>query len=338
MNNRPKVSVVMANYNTPIAYLKQAIDSILEQSLIDFEFIIIDDNSSDESYSFIKSYDDDRIVLVRNSLNLGLTKSLNKGLGLAKGDYIARMDSDDISEKRRLEIQCKYLEEHKDTIACGTWIKHIGEWEGRRSSEYYKGNIPGREQAKIMLLSGDTINLYHPSAMFNNELLKKYDLKYDERFLYSQDYKMWCDCLKYGNLSIVPEVLLNYRIHNKSISIDKEKMQDFCTKQIMLEQLTNIKLNLNQQQQNVYLDLWRDSANISFEQREVIDLVISANEKNVYFDKRQLRKALNIKWMKKIYRAIKNESNFVNKLNYIRQLSPRYYFELIKYGVKQWLK
>jgi glycosyltransferase involved in cell wall biosynthesis len=120
----PRISVVMSVYNGE-KYLRQAIESILQQTYTDFEFIIIDDGSTDSSREIIQSYDDKRIRLVINEQNIGLTKSLNKGIRLAKGEFIARMDADDISLPQRFEKQVAYLDSHPEVGVLGTYANII---------------------------------------------------------------------------------------------------------------------------------------------------------------------------------------------------------------------
>ncbi|MDD4353774.1 MAG: glycosyltransferase family A protein, partial [Candidatus Nanoarchaeia archaeon] len=116
-----RISVIMSAYNTE-RYIAEAIESILNQTFKDFEFIIIDDGSTDDSLKIIKRYvkKDRRIKLIHNKKNIGLTKSLNKGLKIAKGQYIARMDADDISLPQRFQIQYDFLEKNKDIFLIGT--------------------------------------------------------------------------------------------------------------------------------------------------------------------------------------------------------------------------
>ena len=111
------VSVIMSNYNTPEEYLRESIESILNQTYSHIEFIIVDDCSTDNSLNVIKSYKDDRIVLIENTENLGLTKSLNKALKQAKGEFVARMDADDISLPTRFEKQVAFLKQNSDVDA-----------------------------------------------------------------------------------------------------------------------------------------------------------------------------------------------------------------------------
>src|SRR3990167_9325600 len=121
----PLVTVLMPVYNGK-KYLKEAIESVLNQTFRDFEFLIIDDGSTDKSAEIIKSFNDARIRLERNVTNLGLIKTLNNGLTLSRGKYIARMDCDDISLPKRLSVQVNFMEKHPEIGICGSWVKVMG--------------------------------------------------------------------------------------------------------------------------------------------------------------------------------------------------------------------
>ena len=130
-----KISVVMAVYNGE-KYLRSAIDSILSQTYIDFEFIIIDDCSTDNTANILESYTDSRIQIIRNEKNLRLPASLNKGLKIAKGKYIARMDADDIAMPDRFEKQVKYLEAHQEVAVIGGSFQVFNEFGKDIYDEY----------------------------------------------------------------------------------------------------------------------------------------------------------------------------------------------------------
>ena len=121
-----QISVIMPVYNTPVPILKEAVDSILNQTFQDFEFIIIDDCSSDGSWEYLSSLRDSRIKLFRNTTNLGIAKTLNIGFRHAKGKYIARMDSDDVSMPDRLRRQFNFMERHPDVMVCGANTQNFG--------------------------------------------------------------------------------------------------------------------------------------------------------------------------------------------------------------------
>src|SRR4051794_29608800 len=120
----PKVTVLLAVYNGE-RYLREAIDSILGQTFQDFEFLIINDGSTDSTREIILSYHDPRIRLVDNEDNIGQTRSLNRGLALAAGQFVARQDADDISEPERLASQVAFLEIHPEVVLLGTWYRKI---------------------------------------------------------------------------------------------------------------------------------------------------------------------------------------------------------------------
>lgn len=200
----------MAVYNCQ-DFLKDAIDSILNQTFIDFEFIIIEDCSTDDSFSILNKIIDERVIIHRNLRNQGLTKSLNIGLTMSRGEYIARMDSDDISYSDRFAKQVKFLDNHKDVGVVGSWVKQIGASDSmiqypQSSSEIFNS-----------YLTGDRV-VAHPTAMIRKCLLIDNNIKYDESFIVAQDLKLWNELKHYSNITNIQEPLLFYRIHNNSIS------------------------------------------------------------------------------------------------------------------------
>ena len=150
MEQTPIISVIMPTYNTPVEMLSKAVDSVLGQTYRDFEFIIIDDYSTDASVEYLASLQDERVKVIRNPQNLGITKSLNVALSHAKGRYIARMDSDDICLPKRLEKQLAFMESHPEVIVCGTWIETFGD-----TSYVMKRVIPEQEYLRCSFLRAD---------------------------------------------------------------------------------------------------------------------------------------------------------------------------------------
>lgn len=180
-NKKPKVTVLMPVYNGE-KYLKEAIESILSQTFTDFEFLIINDGSTDGSVDIIESYDDERIRLVHNEKNIRLALSLNRGLELSRGEYIARMDCDDIALPERLEKQVSFMDKNPGVGMCGTWIKTIGEIEGdiwKYPTDY--------DTIKCSLLFVSTFA--HPSIMIRKSVVDKYNVRYS-KFLKSQKFNM----------------------------------------------------------------------------------------------------------------------------------------------------
>lgn len=157
------ISVIMPVFNTKEEYLKQAIESILNQTFIDFEFIIINDGSTNNAEEIILSYDDPRIKYIKNEYNLKLIKTLNKGLSLASGKYIARLDADDTCTEERLQKQFDYMEEHPNIGLLGTFITLLPEQKKLNL-------ITDSKQLKIILRYGKNC-LTHSSVMIRKSIL-----------------------------------------------------------------------------------------------------------------------------------------------------------------------
>ena len=244
----PTVSVVMPVYNTPISYLREATESILQQTYTDFEFIIVDDHSNEETVGYLSSLTDARIRILRNSENLGITKSLNKGFAVASGKYIARMDADDISVPTRLEKQVRFMEDNPDVIVCGTAVRFFSETGDKN---LYRPQIDNMEEFRIRLLF-ENRGPIHPSVMYRSSMLEKYHISYDERFPFAQDYAMWVTCSKNGSIRIIDEVLLFYREHKKQVSITGLTVQDNCATRIREKQLKKLIGPVSEQQKEIH--------------------------------------------------------------------------------------
>jgi|APSaa5957512622_1039677.scaffolds.fasta_scaffold13584_3 glycosyltransferase involved in cell wall biosynthesis len=207
--NNPKISVVFPVFNAE-AYLEESITSILDQSFKDFELILIEDGSKDGSKKILKEFKkrDKRVILLENSSNLGLQVSLNKGLDVAKGKYIARMDADDLSLEKRFEKQFNYLEKHKDIFLVGTSAEIIDNL-GNKLGVLNK--FDNSRKVKRKLLVSNT--MIHPSIMFRNTR----DLKYREKFKCSEDYDFYLRIISSGRkITNLPDILLKYRLSNGS--------------------------------------------------------------------------------------------------------------------------
>lgn len=323
------ISVVMSNYNTPIKYLKESIDSVLNQTYSNFEFIIIDDSSTDDSLEFIKSYDDPRIKLIVNEENIGLTKSLNKGFEVAQCEFIARMDSDDICYPERFEKQIAYMKEHPDTIVCGTWADIIDENGVLREGDWTRKSIEDMEQYKINLLFCNYPVVLHPSVLFNHALLNKYCIKYNNTYRYAQDYDMWTQCSKYANCFIIQETLLQYRIHNNSITCSKRDYQKKYVFQIVQIQLSVLHLQLPNNIKDAHILFPKGEAQFSITLKKWIKQIINANKKYQVFNHKKIKKILWYYWSKTCYAELSHSSAF-KRLTLIISLSPRCIINLFR--------
>lgn len=208
------ISVVMSVYNGAL-YLRQSLDSILAQTYKDFEFIVVDDGSFDNTWEILQDYasKDDRFILVRNGCNMGLSSSLNKGVLLAQGNYIARQDDDDVSLPNRFEKQVRYLDAHSDVamISCNIYrIDATGRLLRKMRTYCQIELIPW-----YLLFSNHIRG--HSQVMFRRKTFMKTG-GYSEVFKYSQDYDLWVRLLKHGKIDILPDFLQQYRWHDNRIS------------------------------------------------------------------------------------------------------------------------
>ena len=212
----PKVSIIMPVYNAG-EFLKESMESILSQSFKDFEFIIINDCSTDDSLRIIKKYqeNDKRIKLINNKENLGVKKSLNKALKVANGKYLARMDADDISLQDRFKIQFNYLENHPEIFLIGGSAIVISQ-KGDKWGVFEKYDNYKKIKNKLLKINC----MVHPSIMFRNTN----ELFYREKFIRSEDYDLYLRLLSSGkNITNLPNFLIKYRISDGTGSYKNQK-------------------------------------------------------------------------------------------------------------------
>lgn len=243
MKEMPLVSIIMPVYNSE-EYILESLGSILNQTYKNMEIIIIDDCSCDRSVEIIKKVLDNRICLVCNSINLGVAETLNKGLKLAKGKYIARMDSDDIAEPRRIEHQVKYLEKKQEAGACGTGIKFMGDMSGER--------IFSNQSECVLVDLLFQCALCHPTVMIRKEILDKNGLKYENEFEKAEDYRLWCKLGLYTDIVNLRGVYLNYRIHGKQVSETHKIKQQNTSDKIRMEFLKDNGIILSTKEVTVF--------------------------------------------------------------------------------------
>lgn len=213
----PLVSVVFPAYNAEKT-IKEAIDSIISQTYPNWELLAIDDGSTDSTASIIQSYNDKRIKYFKNECNIGLINTLNRGITLCSGKYIARMDSDDISEPERFAKQVSYMEENSHVIVCGSNIRMFGKKEGL---DY---NVIARYENDDKALKNRLVSspcFAHPAVMIRRDVIISAEIKYKEGYDYAEDYKLWIDLMQYGDYYNIDEVLLNYRLSDTQMTQKK---------------------------------------------------------------------------------------------------------------------
>ncbi len=213
MSEQPKISVIMSVYNGE-DYLTEAIDSVLNQTFKDFELIIIDDCSTDSTAEILNQYacEDDRVKVYTNETNLRLPSSLNKALSLSKGEYVARMDADDICLPNRLEKQYEFMKNNPNVALSSCRFMTV------KNGVVASGGCGGRndnDSIKALLLVTNPI--LHPGIIAKAEVIK--ELGYDKDFTCTEDMELWTRFVMAGyEVEILPEYLMIYRLHDKQIT------------------------------------------------------------------------------------------------------------------------
>ena len=233
--NNPKISVLMSAYNSE-QYIAEAIESILNQTFSDFEFIIINDGSTDDTSAIIKGFEnkDKRIRFIDNKVNQGISAVANFGLSIACGEYIARMDSDDISHPERFEKQVAYMDSHPECGVLSASYHMFGDVDHITVHPEYVGALD--------LLVGCYVA--NPVAMIRKSVMDKYNFVYDKNYICAEDYDLWARMVRVTEIHNLPDVLLEYRWHKTNISKSCSEIQAENVKRIrqgILDYLTHDK-------------------------------------------------------------------------------------------------
>jgi len=219
-------------------FVRDTIESILNQSFKDFEFIIVDDCSSDSTVEIVKSYQDNRIRFFQNPHNLGISKTRNRGLELARGSYIFATDQDDVSLPTRLEVQIGFMQQHPDMVMIGSSAK---EWRNGEISSVYKAESrPEILHWRLFSRCG----IVHSSICIRNDILKRYSIRYDPAYHYAEDFVLFHKLAERGRIAILPDDLVIYREHetNASVKFNSEMEQNG---QLFLQSQFSNALSLN---------------------------------------------------------------------------------------------
>ena len=231
----PLVSVLMPVYNAKSDEFRQAIESILNQTYTDFEFLIVNDGSTNDTEDVVLSYDDSRIRYVKNEKNEKIVASLNKGLSLCRGKYVARLDADDYSTLTRLEKQVEYMENYPNIGLLGTYYKRV--YSGNEINKPTNLTEP-TEPLDVKLFSRYIRGcIQHSSAMIRRSVLVENNLKYNRNCIHAEDIKLWSDMSYHCDLAVLPEVLSFYRTSEDGISRSNFEWQNKMCNVIILDNM-----------------------------------------------------------------------------------------------------
>lgn len=231
-----KVTILLPAYNAAL-YLRDSLDSIMRQAFKDFDVLLIDDGSMDDTSKIAIEYSniDRRIKYYKNEKNIGLIKTLNKGLSLAKGEYIVRMDADDIMFDDRLYKQVKYMDSNPECFVCGGQMEYIGGLTGMAP-------ILPQKYEDLLYLSLINCPLYHPTTIIRNSAIKQFGLKYNDSYKHAEDYKFWSDIIfsHPNSIANIKDVVLFYRISNNQITTKYSDEQDLISKIVRRENVQHV--------------------------------------------------------------------------------------------------
>ncbi len=287
MEVNPKISVIMPVYNGE-KYLREAIDSILKQTFTDFEFIILNDGSIDKTEEIILSYDDHRIVYVKNESNLKVEETLNKGIQLAKGEYIARMDADDISLPERFEKQLKVMEKNPNIDICGSWMQRFND----HGDINIRHNVETHDEIKVHMLFYTAFA--HNVLLIKKEFFEHY--RYIKQYDRAEDYDLWIRSIDQCSFYNIQEVLVKYRMHNAQVTQRSEDDINPAWIEVNKGYLDRIGYSLNDKERECFYSLNRPQLNTYRKSEKLIKKILMHNEKSGYFDQDILKRELGKKY------------------------------------------
>jgi glycosyltransferase involved in cell wall biosynthesis len=294
-------------------FLREAIDSILNQTFKDFELLIINDGSTDSSEEIIKSYTDPRINYHKNEHNLKLIATLNKGLALAGGKYIVRMDADDISLPERIEKQVAFMEKHEDVMVCGSWAESFG---GDKILLHY---LAGHEEIMFRMLY--QCHLVHPTIIMRAKEVKEFKPHFDPAFIHAEDYEFFVRLGYVYKLANIREVLLKYRYHAGSVSQSHREIQKHNSEIIRLQQFERLGYPVNVQLledfEHINHHAYGRVNSSAAEIKALLEGIVKGNERTLIFDPHFLVKKVSHLWFNYCYHvstpAIFNGSKILSR-------------------------
>ena len=281
----PGVSVIIPVYNAE-AFLEESIKSILGQTFDDFELILINDGSTDSSYEIMKKYEaiDGRILII-NKCNEGIVQALNQGIHLASGNYICRMDADDIAEHSRIKTQLDYMEDN-DIDICGSFITKI----------YNDGNEKLAKFPDTFQQFSDNLVTFgrlfaHPATMFRKKVFESFEYS---NFEHIEDYALWLEVFTKSDfkMSNCPRELLKYRVHEKQVSKIYKKAQRLAIVDVFYSKLSSYNGGITHEMCSIHYEVIKKSKRLKQDEltqyavlfRILFELYFSKNLNSKYLE------------------------------------------------------
>jgi len=298
---KPQVTVLMPVHNGG-AFLPEAVNSILAQTFSDFEFLIIDDASTDQTVAYLQNLREPRVRLLKSERRLQIAGALNLGLDHARGEWIARMDADDISLPERLSRQLDFLAKHPEVGLCGGRITYFGFYTGR-----FYGLPLSYEDVRSSALFDNPFT--HPTVMMRKDLFERHGLRYDSDFCPADDYDLWVRAMNHFPAMNMDRVVLRYRTHRGSLTSMEWTDMDAHSYRIAARELKALGLDVDAETVRFHRNIGRIG---NSEIREIKDLqraekwlqrILAANDQTGYYHPAALRRAVGDIWYRVCYHA-----------------------------------
>jgi glycosyltransferase involved in cell wall biosynthesis len=294
----PSITVLMPVYNGE-KYLREAIDSILNQSFQNFEFLIINDGSTDKSEEIILSYTDPRIRYVKNEANLKLIASLNKGFDLALGKYVVRADADDTNHPERLRLQFEFMEQNPDVGLSGSGFETFGENVDSKTVVY------AHDHNTICLKHLYQIHLSHGTSIFRMSVVRQHKLYFDPEFAHAEDYELWTRFSEVSKLANIPQVLYRVRHHEQEVSKLHSALQQENSMRIKQRQFKKMGIELSSAELQLFTQIsqheYLHSKSFIADVRNLLERLVTANNVSAVIDRPFFNRALANYWFNVTY-------------------------------------
>lgn len=330
MKNQPLVSVLLPAYNAE-KFILEAVLSMTSQTYSNLEIIVINDGSTDGTEEKINKIKDNRIKLIRNEVNLGLIGTLNKGISLCNGKYIARMDADDISAPDRIELQVQRMEENSHFGICGTWFETYRGTELVGASKYSSSN----DDIQIHQLY--QIHLCHGTSIFRKEVLDNF--KFDKDYSHAEDFELWSRIKKQYKMTNIQAPLYRVNIHGENVSVLNNDTQNSNTLRVISSQLEYIiKNNVPEETAILYRKLCESDFNLKIQEIEALGVLITELIKGSGVlnldDPNSYKNYLSNKWEHLCYNNLKKDSTIIRIWKQFTPIKPSLKLQL-KFNVKK---
>lgn len=230
------ISVLMPVYNAA-PFVGAALHSVLAGLGCGDEVLVLDDGSTDGSQQIVASLNDNRIRHIQNPVNIGVAATLNRGLAVARGEFVARMDADDLCRPDRFATQVKFMEDNPTIGLVGGWVRYLGRYQG-----YLERKPSGESWVKASMLFDNPI--IHPTVMFRRDIFAAHSLAYDSSYSRSEDFDLWTRCSRHMAIDNIPKVLVDFRVHEASVTHTARTEMEQQTVALLRRQLATVGIDL----------------------------------------------------------------------------------------------